>query len=165
MRKKAVNFGIKKKVIIDLDVVTVGKWDKGKNGDNARKFMLRVENREFEVVTPFYLIEHLVKWRNIPLKEKIEGFYLKESTTLLTNEDVDDKIGELGVDDKELLNELKNRGVKEEDAFIVVVTSIFNLDYLITFNRMHLKNKKETINEVLKKNGLKTIKIAGPEEV
>ena len=156
---------MKYKVIVDLDVVTVGKWDGGKYGDISRGLITRVANKEFELVTPFYLIEHLIKWKNIQLKERIEEFYLKESTTLLTNEDVDNKIEESGIDDKALLNDLKNHNVKEEDAFIVMVTSIFDLDYLITFNRIHLKNKKEEINEVLHKYGLKTIKITGPEEV
>ena len=156
---------MKKRIIIDLDVVTVGKWDRGKYGDISRELMKRVANKEFELVTPFYLIEHLIKWKNIQLKDRIEEFYLKESTTLLTNEDVDNKIEECGIDDKVLLNDLKNHNIKEEDAFIVMVTSIFDLDYLITFNRIHLKNKKGEINEVLQKYGLKTIKIAGPEEV
>ena len=131
----------------------------------AGSLMKRVENKEFEMFTPFYLIEHLLKWNNIPLKEKIEGFYLKESVTILTNDDVDSTIEELEIDDKLLLNELKNNNIKEEDAFIVMVSSIFELDYLVTFNRIHLKNKKEEINNVLKKNGLKNIKIVGPEEV
>lgn len=156
---------MKNKIIIDLDVITVGKWDTGEYGDIARKLMKRIENKEFEVVTPFHLIEHLIKWTNLQLKEKIEEFYLKNSTKLLTNEDVDIKIGELGINDKVLLNELKNNNIKEEDAFLIMVTSIFHFDYLITFNRIHLKNKKDVINEVLRKNGLRTIKIVGPEEV
>ena len=63
---------MKKKILIDLDIVTVGKWDRGKYGDMARKLMKRIRNKEFELVTPFYIIEYLVKWRNVPLKEKIE---------------------------------------------------------------------------------------------
>jgi len=31
----------KKKIIIDLDVVTVAKWDKGKNGDLGRSFIIK----------------------------------------------------------------------------------------------------------------------------
>lgn len=156
---------MKKKMLIDLDVVTVGKWDAGKYGDVARNLIKRVENKEFKLITPFYMIEHILKWDNIMLRDKIEDFYIKESGEILTNDDVDDKIGELRIDDKKLLEGLKNQGVKEEDAFIVMVTSLFNLDCLVTFNRVHLKNKKEAINEVLKKHGLKAIKIAGPEEV
>jgi len=158
------NHKMKKTIMIDLDVVTVGKWDRGNYGDMARELIRRAEKKEFQVITPFYLIEHLTKWKNIPLKEKIEDFYIKQSSKILTNEDVDDKIEELGINDKLLLRELKDDNIKEEDAFIVMVTSIFELDCLVTFNRIHLKSKKESINEVLKKNGLKPIKIAGPEE-
>ena len=140
---------IKKRIIIDLDVITVGKWDRGKNGDLARSLISKVECREFHVVTPFYLIEHLVHWKHIELKEKVEDFYLKNSSLLVTNEDVDIKVDELEFDDKILLNDLKGTGVKEEDAFIVMVASIFELDCLITFNRVHLKGKKYIINEVL----------------
>ena len=66
----------KKKIVVDLDVVTVAKWDKGKNGDLGRSFLLRIKNKEFDVVTPFYLLGHLDKWKHITLKEKIENFYL-----------------------------------------------------------------------------------------
>ena len=156
---------MKKKILIDLDVVTVGRWDAGKYGDIARKLLKRTGNKEFDLVTPSYLIGHLLKWHNIQLKEKIEEFYLQESTKILSNEDVDIKIERLEIDDKALLNDLKNHDIKEEDAFIVMVTAIFDLDYLITFNKIHLKNKKEAINEVLKKHGLAAIKIVGPEEV
>jgi len=155
----------KQKILIDLDVVTVGKWDKGENGDLARGLMSRIESKEFHVVTPFYLLEHVMKWENEWLREEIENFYITESLTMLTNDDIDAKIGEWDIDDKKILQELQSHNIKEEDAFIVMVTSIFDLDYLITFNRTHLKNKKETINEVLKKNGARTIAIIGPEEV
>ncbi|MEK6946007.1 MAG: hypothetical protein AABX32_00205 [Nanoarchaeota archaeon] len=152
----------KKKIMIDLDVVTMAKWDKSHNGDIGREFLSRTE--EFEIVTPFYLLGHLDKWKHITLKEQIENFYLKNSTTLLTNEDIDYEIGNLGIDDVKILLELQSKDVKEEDAFIVLVTSIFKLDYLVTFNRKHLRGKEKEINEILRKNGIKTIKIAGPEE-
>ena len=54
---------------------------------------------------------------------------------------------------------------KKEDSVLVFVASLFNIDYLITFNRKHLKNNRDKINEVLKKNGLRTIKIVEPNEI
>ena len=155
----------KKKIVIDLDVVTVAKWDKGKNGDLARNFLLRIKQKEFEMHTPFYLLGHLDRWKHITLKEQIEDFYLKNSTVLLTNEDVDAQIDSLGIDDVKILLELQSNNIKEEDAFIVLVASIFELYYLVTLNRRHLRNKEKEINEVLRKYGLRTIKIVGPEEV
>ena len=155
-----------KKIIIDLDIVTVSIWDKkGENVKLAVKFINRVKNKEFQTVTPFYLLGHLEKWRYISLKEKIEDFYIKNSDKMVTNDDIDAKIDDLEIDDEKILLELQSNGVKEEDAFIVLIASIFDIDNLITFNRKHLRNKKREINEVLKKNGLKTIQISGPEEV
>ena len=55
--------------------------------------------------------------------------------------------------------------IKPEDAFLVLITSIFDINYLITFNRKHLKNNENKINEVLKRNGLKIIKIVEPNEI
>ena len=157
---------MKKKIIIDLDIVTVSIWDKkGENPKLATKFINRVKGKEFCVLTPFFLLELVSKWKYSQLKDHIEDFYIKFTDKMLSNEDLDEKIDSMNIDDKNILNELRNNGVKDEDSLLVLVTSIFDADYLITFNRVHLKNKKEAINEVLKKNGLKTIKIVGPEEV
>ena len=56
-------------------------------------------------------------------------------------------------------------GIKREDAALVLVASLFSFDYLVTFNRMHLKNKKEESNKILKEWKLPTIQILGPEEL
>ena len=157
---------MKKKVIIDLDIITVGIWDKkGENPKLATKFINRVKNKEFYVTTPFFLLELVSKWRYSRLKDYIEDFYIKFTDEMLSNEDLDNKIDSMNIDDKKILHELVINGVKDEDSLLVLVASIFDADYLITFNRVHLKNKKQTINEVLGKNGLKSIRIAGPEEV
>lgn len=155
----------KKKIIIDLDVVTVGKWDRSREGDLSRKFMDRVAKREFYLITPTLLIELVGKWKHVQLKDFIEDFYLKISDHILSNEDLDTKIDSAGIDDKKILGELISYGIKDEDALLVLISSIFNVDYLITFNRLHLRNNKEKINQILEKNGLKTININGPEEV
>lgn len=157
---------MKEKIVIDLDIVTTSIWDKkGENVRMAIKFIDKVKNKEFYVLTPFFLLELVSKWKYSQLKDNIEEFYIKFTDKMLSNEDLDEKIGSLNIDDKKIIEELKSKGIKGEDSLLVLVTSIFDADYLVTFNRIHLKNKKEAINEVLKKNGLKTIKIAGPEEV
>ena len=125
---------MKKKIIIDLDVVTVAKWDKGEYGDIARHFIKRAENKEFQLVTLFYMLEQIVKWNHLQLRERIEEFYLKESSIMITNEDIDDKIEDIGFNDGKLLKELQDIKIKDEDAFIVMVASIFEVDYLILIN-------------------------------
>lgn len=116
-------------------------------------------------MTPFFLLELVSKWKYDQLKDFIEEFYLKFTNEMLSNEDLDKRIDLIGVDDEKIITELISRGIKGEDALLVLTTSIFDVDYLVTFNRIHLKSKKNEINEVLKKHGAKAIRIAGPEEV
>lgn len=92
-----------KKILIDLDVVTVAFWNRHKE---ALEFLARLKSGEFELET----------------------------------------------------------GVKEEDAVLVVVTSLFSLGYLVTYNRKHLRDKVGVINRVLSKNGFREIKISSPSE-
>ena len=69
------------------------------------------------------------------------------------------------LNDRQLSGDLLHHTVKEEDTILVIFTSIFNLDYLVTFNRKHLRNKEQIVNEVLKKHGIKPIKIVLPSEI
>ena len=68
-------------------------------------------------------------------------------------------------DVEKLTKELLETGVKEEDAVLVVVTSLFSLGYLVTYNRKHLRSKSKEINEVLEKYGLRKISILLPTEI
>ena len=152
------------KILIDLDVLTVAFW-KGNKKEIAQKLLSRVKNREFIVITPYFLLLNLLKkWTYLDLKDKIQDFYLKNSE-MLTNIEIDSKIKSLGIDDIRILKELIKINIKSEDAFLVLITSIFDINYLITFNRKHLKNNENKINEVLKRNGLKIIKIVEPNEI
>ncbi|MEK6887709.1 MAG: hypothetical protein AABX14_02060 [Candidatus Aenigmatarchaeota archaeon] len=106
-------------------------------------------NAEIEVVTM--------------LRDYIEEFYLKFTDEMLSNEDLDKCFAGIGIDDKKILEELMRQGIKDEDALLTLVASAFGADCLVTFNRVHLLNKINDINEVLKKNGLRTIEIIRPE--
>jgi len=154
------------KILIDLDVVTVGLWNKlDSRKDIAKKFIKRIEEDEFILVTPFILIDLISKWNNKNLVSNIKEFYFINSTKIISDLEIE-KISELiRIDFNKLIMDLYKIGVKKEDGALVIICSMFNLDYFVTFNRKHLKNKKEVINEVLKENGLKTIKIIEPNEI
>ena len=155
----------KKKIIIDLDVVTVSIWDrKGKQVEDANKFIGRIKNHEFYVITPFFLLELVSKWKYSQLKDHIQEFYIKFTDKMLSNEDLDGGITGRGIDDRQILIELKDNGIKGEDSLLALVASIFDADCLVTFNRVHLRKNKDAINTILKKNGIRTIQIIGPEE-
>lgn len=104
-----------------FDVVTMAKWDKSMNGDSGRKFIERIQNKEFEMHTPY--------------------------------------------DRKALTQDLDYYDIKDEDIILIIITSIFDLDYLVTFNRKHLKNNEVRINDVLQKHKIRKIKIVLPNEV
>ena len=76
-----------------------------------------------------------------------------------------DKSKEIGIDYNKVILDLMSKGVKEEDAVLVFAASAFHLDYLITYNRVHLRGKETEINEILNLNKMKAIKIAAPTSI
>ena len=151
----------KKTIIVDLDVTTLAFWDK----KDEAKLIERIKGNKFAMATPYIILEHLSKWNHKKLADEIASFYETYSSEIVTAQNILDKTDEIGVEYKKLFFELVNVGVKEEDVVLVIISSIFDVDYLVTFNRKHLKGKEKEINEVLKKNGLKTIKIVLPSEL
>lgn len=149
------------KILIDLDVVTVALWDKNKE---AVDFLEKAKRREFELYTPYSLLDTLAKWKNEPLKTKILSFYELYSKKIISVSELLNKLEELKTG-REVVEELQKKGVKEEDATLVFIASIFGIDFLVTFNRKHLRNKRNEINKVLSKNGLKEIGILLPSEI
>ncbi|MBI2508090.1 hypothetical protein HYV89_04000 [Candidatus Woesearchaeota archaeon] len=150
-----------KKVIIDLDVVTLAFWDK----KDGAKLIERIKANEFEMISPYILLDHLSKWDYRKLAEEIREFYEKYSSEIITARNLLEKTEEINIEYYKILNELISIGVKEEDVVLVIISSLFNVDNLITFNRKHLKNKEKEIGEVLKRYGIKTIQIKLPSEV
>ena len=65
----------------------------------------------------------------------------------------------------DLVAKWKHESLRNNIINFYEVYSDFNLDYLVTFNRKHLRDKEQIINEVLKKYGIKTIKIVLPSEI
>ena len=155
---------IKKKIVVDLDVVTVGKWDKGNNGNNSREFMRKIANKDFYLITPTLLLELVRKWRHEGLKIQIEEFYLKNSDELIERLQIIEEIIRQGIDFEEIFNRFVDIAVKEEDITLLLVSSLREA-LLITFNRIHLKNKEDEINEILSEYGLRPIKITSPEQI
>ena len=152
---------MKKKIIVDLDVITLAFWDK----KDEAKLIGRIKDGRFIMVTPYIILEHLSKWNHRKLAEEIASFYEVYSFQTVTAKKILDKTKDMQIEYRRLLFELVNIGVKEEDVVLVIISSIFDVDYLVTFNKKHLRNKEKEINEALRKNGIRTIKIVFPEEL
>ena len=155
---------IKRKIIIDLDVVTVGKWDKGNYGNISRKFIAKVSKGTFYLITPTLLLELVRKWSHEKLKVQIEEFYLKNSNETIERLQIIKGIISKGIDFEEIFRKFIDIGIKEEDVILLFASSLRDA-VLITFNKIHLKNKEEEINGILSEYSLKTIKIISPEQI
>ena len=156
----------KKKIAVDLDVVTVSIWNKtGSQVEIAHKFVKRVEAGEFYIINPFFLVELALQWKYQELREDIKEFYVRYSEKLVSDTEFKEKGKEMNIDAEKVIKLLERHNVKEEDSVLVLFSSMFSLDCLVTFNRKHLRSKREAINKTLKENGLKTIEIVGPEEI
>jgi hypothetical protein len=125
---------MKNKILIDLDVLTVAEWEKrDPRKEIALKFLEDVRKKKFDAKTPVVLIKRIAEWEYNTIRDRIEDFYIKHAQ-ILTVKDIKERIKELGIDDEKILRELENRDVKSEDAFLVLVVSIFDIDFLVTFN-------------------------------
>ena len=80
---------MKKKIIVDLDVVTVAEWYSNKD---AITFIHKIKKEEFNLFTPYILMEHLSKWKHQKLVSKIEHFYNIYSKTIISAQNVLDWI-------------------------------------------------------------------------
>jgi predicted nucleic acid-binding protein len=153
---------MKKKILIDLDVVTIAFWDKNKE---ALEFLERVKKGEFEVYTPHIVLDLLANWKYIRLKNKIIRFYKLYTKENLGPQKILEKFENFEIEKKGIADYLVGIGVKRDDATLAMITSIFDVDMLITYNRKHLRGKVNEINEVLDKNGLRKINILLPNVI
>ena len=153
-----------KRLLIDLDVLTNAFW-KGGLKDVSIQFLERVKAGEFELHTLYVLIESVMKWKDRILADKILDFYKLYSREIITVENLSEKLQETDLDYIGLSKELTKITNKEDDTDLVLISSIFDLDFLVTFNRKHLRNKKEQILEFLKRKNIKPIKVVLPNEI
>ena len=154
---------MKKRMIVDLDVVTVAEWDRGKEADSSRKFIGKVIEGKYYVVTPTSLIQLVKKWKHIELGNKIQEFYSNNSKELVERVEIIEEITAKGIDFEKLFHKILAESIKEEDIQLILVASLKEAK-LITYNKIHLRNKKEAINEILSEFGLRAIEIISPEE-
>jgi hypothetical protein len=122
-----------------------------------------VKQKKFECLTPLPLVERIAAWKDTELKEEMFEFYVRHTEILKTSK-THEKAESMNIKEEKVLVELEKNGIKSEDALLVLVTSLFKIDYLVSFNKKHLKNKEKIINKILKENRLPEIKIINPYE-
>lgn len=154
-----------KRIVIDLDVLTVALWEKSDpRKKEAKQFLEKVREGEFELYSPLLLFQQLSEWRNKKLVSEIIEFLIKNSSKFLDVREL-----EVLVEKKtgRFVSELIKSGkeelqIKKSDLSLVLYASGARADLLVTFDKGHLLNNQDDINKFLKKKGLPTIKIIEP---
>ena len=104
---------MKKKIIIDLDVVTIGIW---KKADERRveslKFIKRVENKEFEVVMLSSTLNLVEKWNNIGLSTSIKDFYYTNTSHFIDDAEIFNFLISNKVSASEIIDEFLKKHIK-----------------------------------------------------
>lgn len=129
-----------KRILIDLDVLTNAFW-KGQSKALAVNFI----DKE--------------------LSNRIINFYKLYSREIITVEKLSERLREKKADYPKLSEELTKITNKDDDSDLVLIAGLFELDYLVTFNRKHLSNKKEQILQFLAAKNLKPIEVVLPNEI
>ena len=149
-----------------MDVVTVGIW---KKADERRKeslrFMKRVENKEFEILMLSSTLNLVEKWKNLELSTSIKDFYYRNTSHFVEDSEIFNFLTSNKVSSSSIIDEFLKKGIKEEDIMLILTCIAVNADYLVTFNRRHLKNNVDLINLILMKNKLNKIKVVYPNEI
>ncbi|MBI3034924.1 hypothetical protein HYY71_01245 [Candidatus Woesearchaeota archaeon] len=157
---------MKKKIIVDLDVVTVGIWEKSdKRREQALKFMGRIENKEFEIVMLSSTLNLVEKWKNAELSTKIKEFYSKNTGHFTDDLEIFNFLRKHEVSASLVIDQFLKKGIKREDILLILACVATESDYLVTLNRRHLRDNEGTINSILNDNKLKKIKVVYPNEI
>lgn len=148
-----------KRILIDLDVLTNAFWKGGKS-EVAKRFLDDISKGDMEILTPSTLLYLIFNWKNRRLAGSILSFY-SDNSDILSQKTILKEFDKLGIDYKKIIEELTKVAGKEEDVFLVLVASVFNL-CIVTFNKKHLISKNEGINKILHQFNLQEVEINEP---
>ena len=160
-----------KKIIVDLDVVTVANYSRKSLANDyerikyAQRFLnyvsRGVKSGEFWLIALKNFDALLALWKYKEIVIKILDFYHSNSSEFVDTAELITGLVEKGIDYDALMKSFTDRGVKGEDVLIVLVASLKRAA-IITFNKKDLRNRREEINKLLLENGLNGIEIKEP---
>jgi hypothetical protein len=156
---------LKKKISIDLDVVTVGLWKKrDPRKQEALEMLERIKNKEFFIISLTSLLKLPEKWKDKLLAKQVIEYYFAHTDKHTDDVEIFDGLKRKKINVEELISEFSKKKIKYEDVFLVLACSLDDA-ILITMNRKHLRGNEKIINGILEEFGLKKIKIRYPHEL
>ena len=162
-----------KRVIVDLDVVTVANYPRKKSDADyertayAKRFLdyiaSGVKAGEFWLIVLKSFDSILALWKHKGMVIKILDFYHSNSSESVGTVELIAEFVEKGMDYDNLLKSFTDRGIKGEDVLIILVASLRDAA-IVTFNRKDLRGRSGEINRLLVASGLNIVEIKEPYE-
>lgn len=157
------------KVIVDLDVVTIARWYEKRDPrlTSSQKFMKRVERGEFSLEVPDTFLEILRLWDHGELAKRIKSWYEANAKLIIPSGKAIKSIAtKTRLNEETLIEKFASEAdMKKEDAFLVLIGASSRTAYIVTWNKTHLRDKREKIEQIGKRLGLKIPKIVFPTEI
>jgi predicted nucleic acid-binding protein len=151
-----------KKVLIDLNVYIAAEWDKKKE---AIEFLGKV--RKYNVITPVLILFYILRnWKYRKLVDKIFNVIDKVTTTYVGTAQTNLKSIQLvNLPLRIFVRRIsKTVGIPLDDARLIAYAALNEAEFLVTYDKKHLKNKEKEIADFLKKYNLLPLKIILPNE-
>ena len=156
----------RKRILIDLDVVTVALWDKRDERRNvALNFIERINNKEFEVITLSSTLNLVDKWRHLTLGNSIKQFYIENTSHFIDEIEILEYLQRHKISSNQIIDEILSYNIKREDVMLILACISTKVKFLVTLNRKHLKGKVKEINKVINNYKLPDINIVYPNEI
>jgi predicted nucleic acid-binding protein len=151
-----------KKVLIDLNVYIAAEWDKKKE---AIEFLGKV--RKYNVIPPVLILFYILRnWKYRKLVDKIFNVIDKVTTTYVGTAQTNLKSIQLvNLPLRIFVRRIsKSVGIPLDDARLIAYAALNEAEFLVTYDKKHLKNKEKEIADFLKKYNLLPLKIILPNE-
>lgn len=157
------------KVAVDIDVVTINVWKEKKDvrRNEASKFFKFVEkNKEkFQLIVSKHTLNQIELWKNKPLVGRIKEFYEKIAEIKDPSSEIKsfEKARNVRIEEfaEKFAKEVK---IKLEDSLTILLYSLLGVEYFVTYNKKHLRNKYGSIKTTAWKYGIKVPEIMLPFE-
>jgi len=138
-----------KKVLIDLNVYIAAEWGKKKE---AIEFLGKV--RKYNVITPVLILFYILRnWKYRKLVDKIFNVVDKVTTTYVGTAQTNLKSIQLvNLPLRIFARRIsKTVGIPLDDARLIACAVLNEAEFLVTYDKKHLKNKEKEIVDFLKK--------------
>jgi hypothetical protein len=158
----------KVKVAFDIDFACVHAWrKKDRRKEDIKKFfdLLRKNKDKFECLVSSHVLDQISVWRDKKLANDIISLFKSLCKVVDLEENIRyfEKARNVKIKDF-TQNYASEVGIKTEDALAVIVYSLIEVEYFVTFNKKHLRNKYAKLKEIGWKYGIKIPEIMLPSE-